>query len=177
MSGLVVISCHHPKSDFLDFLKKNNQNHFIDTDFWDDDCFKSKFISREELKSKIFIIDNKEDCPGQRFLSSKNNFDFFIDKNDDFNLNSNVSLFKSHLVNSILVDDNFSMEVYLYTNLSENDIDKINLFIFELLRAFYETKSSQKFIPLNVFVVVNADDMIEAWKKIPENTLPIIFHP
>jgi hypothetical protein len=171
--SLVFNSCYNSKNDFIDFIKKNNSNNLIDANSLDDDCFKLKFISLNKVKSKVFIIDNRKDCIGQRFPSTKNNFDFFIDKRDNFNFDKNISEFNSHLKNSLLGDDNNSMEVYLFTNLGENETDKMNQFVFDLLKVFFEAKCSQKFVPLNIFIVVNADDMIEALKKIPNYLPPI----
>ncbi len=164
--SLILNSCDKQMSDFENYVKKNNLSYSKYSNLVDGKCFKLDSVYFNELKINVAIIDNSKLCSGQRSGGLPNDFHMIIDRNEDIDYNGLISSFTNH-IKTISKSEIRKMDLNIFTNLNENEIDKTSKIILEFLKVFYAEKCKENFFPLNIFIVINADDMIYSMKKIP----------
>jgi hypothetical protein len=169
--SLILCSCGKQMSDFENYVKKNNLSYSKYSNLVDGKCFKLDSVYFNELKINVAIIDNSKLCSGQRSGGLPNDFYIIIDRNEDIDYNGLISSFTNHIT-TISKSEIRKMDLNIFTNLNENEIDKTSKIILEFLKVFYAEKCKENFFPLNIFIVINADDMIYSMKKIPSYPPP-----
>lgn len=166
--SVLFTACQEEKSGLHEYVEQNNAYSLYPVDQSNQDsCYSVSFLEEGSVKFKYYLINNNEQCSGRRSVSHYPNYDIFTEGLISLNNKEYVRGFEDHL-NALGEREVRNMDVQIFTNLKKGDLKKISSLTDDLTKTFYRLKCKEKFIPLNILIIYNADEMLNSMKSIPD---------